>query len=336
MSTVGADVDQMRAAAKRLTEAADQLQSSVKGLNTVVSNPSIWRGNDAEQFRSEWKSQSVGSMNSAISALRSGADALRRNADQQEAASRADGGAMTASNGGAASECYEQSANGLTDLWKEIQDTPNGWDPTGPDMSGYRVQRVMVDGVEKYIVYIGGTVLAGTQNWGANVSAISGRLDDAQVKALERLIPPGAEVMLVGYSQGGIDAQNIAESGRLNVKQIVTFGSPIRNDINIPAIHLQDSADVVTSSSAVNPTLYSSGSQSRNDNVEVFQSKPHLLTVFGIGEHIGGYGGMAEDWDSAAATKSDTRASSSAEGLKAFQGDIVGEVDIDAKGQGSW
>lgn len=73
---------------------------------------------------------------------------------------------MTASNGGAASECYEQSADGLTDLWKEIQETPNGWDPSGPDMSGYRVQRVMVDGVEKYIVYIGGTVLAGNQNWG--------------------------------------------------------------------------------------------------------------------------------------------------------------------------
>lgn len=93
---------------------------------------------------------------------------------------------------------------------------------------------------------------------------------------------------------------------------------------------------MVTSSSAVNPTLYSSGSQSRNDNVEVFRSKPHLWTVFGIGEHIGGYGGMAEDWDSAANTKGDTRASSSAEGLKAFQGDIVGEVDIDANGQGSW
>lgn len=336
MTVTGADPGQLRTTASQFIQAADRLQSSMKGLNGFVSNAAIWRGPDSERFRSEWNGQSVFALNAAISALRSGADVLRRNADEQEDASRADGAGSAGGRSDTDAACYPQSPSGLNEMWKQLEDTPNGWDPFGPDMSGYRVQKVMVDGEEKYIVYIGGTVLAGSQNWGANVTAISGGLDDAQVKALQRLIPADAEVMLVGYSQGGLDAQNIAASGKFDVQQIVTFGSPVRNDLNIPAVHLQYGQDIVTSASAVNPGMWSNAAQDSNDNVEVFSAKPNPFTVFGIGEHVAGYGELSEQWDDAVSTDADTRAAGSAAGLKSFQGDVVDQVDIDDKGSGSW
>jgi pimeloyl-ACP methyl ester carboxylesterase len=57
-------------------------------------------------------------------------------------------------------------------------------------------------------------------------------------------MPKGAEVMLVGYSQGGTDAQNIAmQYNDFKVTQVVTFGSPVRQDLDVPAVHLQANGD---------------------------------------------------------------------------------------------
>lgn len=336
MNVVGADAEQLRATAKQMTQAADRLQTSMKSLTTLVSNTSMWRGPDSEQFRSEWKGQSAHSLNSAVDKLRAGADALRRNADQQEVASRADGGAIAGSgrHDSSTNSGYGPAAHGLNGMWKEISDTPNGG-----DMSGYRVQKVVDEnGKERYIVYIGGTTLnpLDHQSWGANIDAISGRPDEAQLNALRRRIPEGAEVMLVGYSQGGIDAQNIAASKALNVQQIVTYGSPVRNDLNVSAVHLQYFQDVVPSSSAVRPDLWSDSARDANNNVEVFSSKPSLLTVFGVGEHGSGYGNLSNKWDEVANSGADERAARSAETLRKFQGTVVSQVDLKNDGSGSW
>lgn len=336
MAVLGADVDQLRSTAKQFTQAADRLQTSLKTLNTVVSNGAMWRGPDSDKFRSEWNAQSVGSLNAAISALREAADAMRRNAEQQENASRDEG----ESGNGSASRTYrtdsiryEQAPTGLNGMWNELGEVPNSG-----DMSGYRVQKVVDEyGNERYIVYIGGTNgFFDHQSPQANVDAISGRPDAAQLEALRRLIPEGAEVMLVGYSQGGIDAQNIAAAGNLNVTQIVTYGSPVRNDLNIPATHLQYSQDIVPSASAIRPDLWSNSARSGNDNVEVFSEKASLFTVFGLGEHTGGYDGLSEKWDSAASSGADTRASDSAKNLTKFQGDVVDQVDIKRDGSATW
>ena len=61
--------------------------------------------------------------------------------------------------------------------------------------------------------------------------------------ALEKA--PGASIILVGFSQGGMDAQNIAASGRYNVAGVITFGSPI---VQPPSqyyytLHLWDTRD---------------------------------------------------------------------------------------------
>ncbi|WP_396910878.1 hypothetical protein [Mycolicibacterium sp.] len=326
MTVIGADPAQLRAAATQFTQAADRLQGTLKGLSNYVSNAAFWRGPDSERFRSEWTGQSVHSINAAIDALRDGAEILRRNADEQDDASRADGG------GPGGSMCHEQSAGGLHDMWNEIHDIPNT-----ENSSGYRVQKVIgPDGVERYIVYIVGTDGSRTQTAWSNVGAISGVLDKEQVAALERLIPDDAEVMLVGYSQGGIDAQNIAASGKLNVQQVVTFGSPVRNELNVSAVHLQDSYDPVPGSGLFNPQLYSAQAQDGNGNVEVYSARSNVESPFGLDEHGSGYGDLAQKWDAEARTLDGGRAAESAEGLTKFRGDVRGQVDIDKNGNGTW
>ena len=327
MTVTGADPDQLRTTASQFVQAADRLQSSMKWLNGFVSNAAIWRGPDSERFRSEWNGQSVFALNAAINALRSGADVLRRNADEQEDASRADGGGGGA--GGSGSTHSKQSANGLHDMWNEIHKIPK-------DSSGYRVQKVMVGDQEKYIVYIVGTDGSQTQTWGSNVNAMIGQVDEKQLAAIEKLVK-GHEVMLVGYSQGGMDAQNIAQSGRLNVQQIVTFGSPVRSDLDVPALHLQATGDGVPGAAAGLPGPYfdSAIAASHNPSVFVGESDIRPNGHNGLTIHGGGYDDLSKTFDHEA-SNGDARAAESAAGLKSFQGDVVGQVDIDDKGSGSW
>ncbi len=333
MTIVGADAEQLRATATKFTQAADRLQGSLKSLTSFVSNAGFWRGPDSERFRSEWNGQSVHSINAAVQALREGAEVLRRNADEQENASRPDGGSSGGGTaGGSSRPKYPQSAGGLHDMWNEINSIPKT-----DNSSGYRVQKVVgSDGVERYIVYIVGTAGSKTQTFGSNLQAISGVPDANQLRALERLIPEGAEVMLVGHSQGGMDAQNIAANSRLNVQQIVTTGSPVRNDLNIPAIHLQYAQDIVPSSAALNPALYSNSAQQKNDNVDVFSANTLPSSPFGLGDHFFGYGDLAEKWDNDVQKNPGGRAANAAANLSKFQGDVVDHVDIDKDGKGSW
>lgn len=248
MAVSGADPDQLRATARQFQEAADRLQIAVRSLTAITGNAAIWRGADADRFRSEWNSQSVRALNSAIQALQQGADALRHNAEEQHSASRADGPTNSAPGAGASTAGANQgsAAQTATDLWKEVRDVPR---------DGYRVQEVRGDdGTTRYIVYIGGTtgeLAAEGQSKLATIPAARGQLDENQIAKLKGLIPKDAEVMLVGYSQGGMDAQNIAKSGQLNVKQIVTFGSPSRDDLGVPALHLRETHDVVPGSTSI-------------------------------------------------------------------------------------
>lgn len=250
---IGADVEQLRSLAKRFTTSADRLQQSSSGLSGAITNAAFWRGNDADQFRAQWRSQSNPSIATVVKSLRSAADALIRNADEQDRASGAGGGGTgaagtTAGPSGDSSHAPE-STRQLWDNIHRFQDKEHS--------SGYHVQKVVgADGTIRYIVYITGTEMSlDGQSWPANLDAIDGQPDSKMVKALQNLIkPPDAEVMLVGYSQGGMDAQNIAHQKNLfNVKQVVTFGSPVRNDIDIPSIHMQASTDLVPNIATILP-----------------------------------------------------------------------------------
>jgi pimeloyl-ACP methyl ester carboxylesterase len=335
MTVVGADAEQLRTTAKQLNQAADRLQSSVRSLTTLVSNASMWRGPDSDQFRSEWKGQSAHAINAAVDKLRAGAEALRRNADQQEAASRGETGAISGPGGVSTRSSLGDAPTGLHGMWDEIHKIPNG-----PDSTGYRV--VTVDdghGNKRYIVYIVGTGGSSTQTVFSNGDAAIGQLDEDQVKGLENLIPKDAEVMLVGYSQGGMDAQNIAASHRLNVQQVVTFGSPVRGNLDVPAIHLQANGDGVPGSAAGVPGPYFWSAMASDNDPEVFRG---TAQNYGPSNHLpldihsGAYGDLSTEFDKEAHANGagGGRAASAASGLNRFQGTVVDQVDIAKSGSG--
>lgn len=89
---VGADVDQLRALSRRFAEAADRLRAVVTETSGRL-NAVRWTGPDGDRFRSEWQGEATGRLRSAADALAAAAEALRRNADEQDQASSAGGGA---------------------------------------------------------------------------------------------------------------------------------------------------------------------------------------------------------------------------------------------------
>lgn len=358
MAVSGADAHQLRETARRFQEAADRLQSSVKSLTAITGNAAVWRGPDADRFRSEWNAQSVRGLNNATQALRDGAEALRRNADEQEAASRVDGVVSPGSTGAWASvptDDYGAAAQKSHDMWTQVRKVPD---------NAYRVQMVQgEDGKTRYIVYIGGTngdLFGEGQSPWANVPAARGQLDQAQVDELYKLIPKDAEVMLVGYSQGGMDAQNIAKDGKLNVTQIVTFGSPSRFDLDVPAVHLRAQDDPIpgTTSEAsragaaifalgaaslpstglagailtgelgsalIDSVPYSVSDLGWGENNEIYKRDSDLGTDDGWQNHERGYESVSKQFDE------DVKSGNAGSQLlhtKDFQGDVMKQVDI--------
>ena len=129
-----------------------------------------------------------------------------------------------------------QSLRGLWNVVRE-QVTDHG--------NGVMVQTVRgQDGKNRLIVYLGGTttdVWDGDQAKAENILALAGVLKPDQVQAINQAVTacaqecPITEIMLVGYSQGGMDAQNLAAPNPLDlvgwdpslVTTVITFGSPI-------------------------------------------------------------------------------------------------------------
>jgi uncharacterized protein YukE len=355
MSVVGADAGEMRSAAQQFTQAAERLDGLLLSLNGYISNAGFWRGPDAQRFRSEWTGQSTHAIKAASTLLRGGADTLRRNADEQEKASAADGG----NTGGATRSIVDDTDKlGMTnsrntnDMWHQIKGIPNE-----ENSSGYRVQKIeTAPGEYRYVVYIVGTDGSSSQTVASNYNAVRGTLDDKQVKALERLIPDGAEVMLVGYSQGGIDAQNIAKSGKFDVTQIVTFGSPARFDLDVPAVHLRANGDLIPNSGSAfavgGPLLGSLGGPMGAIRGGLMTANPYVLSALPIGanneyfnadsafcsedpmaHHNNGYENVSKEYDKAVANGDAGRMDKH---TSDFEGDVVDYVDIRADGSGDW
>lgn len=300
MAVIGADPDQLRATANQFVQAADRLQESLKGLNAFISNSAMWRGPDSERFRSEWNGQSVFALNGAINALRTGADILRRNADEQDTASQANGG-----NG--ASICAvparpaPSSAAELLDHIENDMTYDNG--ERIEDDDGIRIERVVgPDGETRLIVYIKGQDTAEGRGLDRSIGVATGLIRDdtnltEDIDAALRHCPEGkdTEVMLVGLSQGGMDAQNIAASGDYNVKALVTYGSPlIKSDIpGVHTVHMRAEGDAVPGWGESLSLGRALGSGPSSDYI--FTSDPNLRQ--GADVHAEGYPDVAKDFD---------------------------------------
>jgi hypothetical protein len=87
---VGADPEQLDALGHRMIVSADRLEA-IRGEIGALLNHGRWEGTDAERFRGRWYGQLAVMLNSASVATRDAAVTLRANADQQRAASGAEG-----------------------------------------------------------------------------------------------------------------------------------------------------------------------------------------------------------------------------------------------------
>ncbi|MBN3459866.1 hypothetical protein JNN96_38235 [Mycobacterium sp. DSM 3803] len=93
MGMVGADVDQLRALARNMTQSADRLEGTIGEVSGRLSS-TPWQGQDAMKFHSQWQSESLTLMRGVASALRAAAAEIERNANEQERASTATSGLL--------------------------------------------------------------------------------------------------------------------------------------------------------------------------------------------------------------------------------------------------
>lgn len=121
--------------------------------------------------------------------------------------------------------------------------------PQGSEHGNVRVQQVEgPDGQTRYIVYTPGTEAnlspfsdgwgqqGNSRDWAANVRAMAGQETAAMQNVRDAMaaagVPPGADVMMVGHSQGGIINSHLASDpsfngpGGYNVTNVVSAGSP--------------------------------------------------------------------------------------------------------------
>lgn len=111
MGLVGADIGQLHALARTLTQAADRLEGMTGEVNARLSS-TPWHGQDALRFRSQWQDQSVRMVRGVVSALRAAASEVDRNANEQEQASAGSGAGMGGVGGGTFSSLPSDAVHG--------------------------------------------------------------------------------------------------------------------------------------------------------------------------------------------------------------------------------
>lgn len=265
----GADVTQLRSLARAFETAATTLESDRMSVGNAI-RISAWIGPVAVRFRAEWDSEYSTKVAAAAARLRAAAEALKRNADDQERTSAPDGGTRVDTK---RSEEWPVARG-------ESMHGPSGEGPkaTGDFIralagmqgseDGVRVQKIIGDdGVARFVVYINGTGSTADGPWGGDlgwdnvpsalVSFDSATLDHIREKIVAAIDDPQAEVAFVGFSQGGMLAQRLADESAVNCQVVLTYGSPtvqsLRNFGGADVIRLEHNWDGIAHSGLENP-----------------------------------------------------------------------------------
>lgn len=328
MALQGADVSQLRTTATQFAQGASALETSAKALHSLIGNGTQWRGPDADRFRSEWTGQSARTIAAAAAALRQASDELRRHADQQEQASDAHG----STNGNSARGSIEKSVSyGAAELFARHSQDEDG--------DGVHIEKVLgADGKLRLIVYFEGLYGAERLDENRTADLLNGWVDPHLTSQIDAALRdnPDAEIMLVGFSAGGMDAQNIAASGSYNVTNLVTYGSPIVKPENpdISTVHMHATGDHVPVGGALvagmqGPPVLGIPNliggllgQAPSDSNHVFESDPHL----GAGQDVhssDAYERVSKDFDGS----SDSRFRDVKESMRKFDGVVLSTTD---------
>jgi hypothetical protein len=335
MAYEGADIEKLRVAAGQMDSVANALESSAKNVHSTVTNAAAWWGSDADKFRSQWTSVSRPNIDAAVAALRLGASSLRRNAAEQEQVSSRAGGAGPVPT---ASTQSTPAPVGTAHLLQHIDNSNKQGD-------GVHIEKVVgPDGRTRLIAYFQG------QDSTSNRSGIPGDVRDAKLltggvdkQALQDIrnalssCPDGGntDIMLVGLSQGGMDAQNIAAQAKslnLHVTNVVTYGSPITvpDAPGVQTVHLQATQDVIPYAGEIvqgailgaigGPGLAVDAGLLNMARDQLQPSIYHdLSTAPPSIDHSAYYPSVAQDFDNS----NDARFAGVKESMKKFQGDIV-------------
>jgi dienelactone hydrolase len=258
----GADVAELRELARAFDAAATKLDRERMSVGNAIRLPA-WVGPVAVRFRAEWDSEHSTRVSSAAARLKDAAFALRRNADEQERTSAPDSGSgstLPPSRGEREHGASRSTLGSAHALVTEL-------DGMEKNQDGLRIQKIVGDdGVERYVVYINGSGSTSDGAWGGDlgwdnnafavVSFDNRTLDHIRAK-IASVVEPDAEVALVGFSQGGLIAQRLADESAFRCTTVLTYGSPVLHDVRnfggADVIRLEHDSDIVPRLSLFNP-----------------------------------------------------------------------------------
>lgn len=102
----GADVAQLRQLAKEMDRSAGKLTQLGQMLGSIIAG-APWKGSDGERFRHEWNSSHLKMLRSTAAGMQEASRTLRKNADEQAAASTGGGGSGSGPGGPGSSAAQE-------------------------------------------------------------------------------------------------------------------------------------------------------------------------------------------------------------------------------------
>lgn len=257
----GADVAQLTALASRLELQASKLRE-IASSSTSALTIAAWTGANIDLIRSEWNRASKPQILAAARDCSDLSTFLRRQADEQAAASAASSGSLRTSmrlpDQTDGKVTVSERANppdlgapcSLGGIIKQVNQQYES--EPGSGQVGIRTT-VAADGTKSHIVLI-----PGTQDWQdgtdnpfnvrAAVAAGAGQQTDVALMVKEAMrqagIAEGDAVMLIGHSLGGLEAGNLAADPEFRrqykIQSVVAFGASIVNrDIPGPTSVLQ-------------------------------------------------------------------------------------------------
>lgn len=147
MSFQGMDVDQVRDLAQRMTTAQQRLSEQHDVIRArMAAIPEIWRGGDAEDFRNRWESQVSPAWRSALELLLQKTESATTHADEQDAASDADGAGPGSGGTQRVREITDEEA-GDVPVDPEVQDA---WRAMEPEQQQAVLQEMVDEEFERY------------------------------------------------------------------------------------------------------------------------------------------------------------------------------------------
>lgn len=245
--TEGMNPDEVRRRGVELKKAAGQLNSMASQIQSAMNGTS-WNGDIARRFRGDWWPTHRRPLLNVARDLEGFGQSAINNASEQDQASGAGGGTGSSVNGERARSWNdpERTRFGFGNYMERLGKVPEG---------EFQILRVS-DNPPKYVVIMPGIQGPlpndGLRDLGNATEARLGGADEyAERVKLEMQragIPPGADVMIIGHSYGGIAAMGIASDRNfnqpgntsndgayhVNITHVVAAGSGVRDWVGRP------------------------------------------------------------------------------------------------------